>query len=121
MGLQIIYVANILVAGWVGLQAFFWPNAASTTVFSGVYAYSPLARIVGALWLGIALLSVAGLWKPLTFSPILGLQLFYKSIWLLVVALPALIYGQPFPRPMAIFFLIWVLILPWVIPWKHWF
>ena len=121
MSLQIIYGANILVAGWVGLQTFFWPTAASNTVFSGVYAPTAVSKIVGALWLGIALLSVAGLWRPITFSPVLGLQLFYKGLWLLLVAAPAMIQGQPFPRPMALFFLIWVLVLPWVIPWKEWF
>ncbi|MBC8154142.1 MAG: hypothetical protein H7Z72_14660 [Bacteroidetes bacterium] len=51
-------------------------------------------------------------------SLVLLFQLIYKSTWLLFVALPALLTNQPFPRGMAVFFVIWVLMLPFVIPWS---
>ena len=118
--LKIIYFANIIVAGWIGISSLFFPKTAIATVFSNAYQPSELVRLVGALWLAIALLSVLGLWKPITFSPVLLLQLFYKGGWLIVVALPAMLNGINYPKGMAVFFLIWVLVLPFLIPWREW-
>lgn len=120
MILQIVYLANILVAGWIGVNSLFYPNSAAASVFSGVYHPHPTIRLVGALWMAIAICSLIGLFRPIAFSPILVLQFIYKFLWLVVVAIPALSTGQNFPKPMAVFFLIWVLVLPWVIPWKSW-
>jgi hypothetical protein len=54
------------------------------------------------------------------FSPILLVQLIYKATWLLVVAIPAIRNDQPYPIGMAIFFLTWVSVLPFIIPWAAW-
>lgn len=120
IGLKIVYVLNILVAGQIALSAISNPKVAAMTTFGAAYPPSEVIRLVGCLWLGIAVLSVLGLLRPLTFSPVLLLQLIYKGTWLLVVALPALRSGAPFPRTMALFFVAWVLVLPFVIPWKLW-
>ena len=120
MLLKFVYAANILVAGWIGISSLFFPKNAVQSVFSGAYEVHPSVQLVGALWLSIALCSLLGLFRPLVFTPVLVIQLIYKSLWLLIVALPAVVQGQNFPKPMAIFFLIWVLVLPWVIPWKSW-
>jgi len=68
--LKIIYGANIVVAGWVGLSALFFSKSATTTVFGDAYAISEYS-------------------------------------------------GNDFPKGMALFFLIWVIVLPFVIPWKY--
>jgi hypothetical protein len=47
-------------------------------------------------------------------------QLIYKTTWLLIVALHAIRNNKPYPTGMALFFLIWVLVLPFVIPWAEW-
>jgi len=70
--------------------------------------------------LAIAILSVLGLWKPIVFSSVLLLQLIYKGTWLLSVAIPALRNGSDFPKAMALFFVVWVVVLPFLIPWKVW-
>lgn len=118
IGLKIIYIANILVAGWISITSLFHPKTAALSVFSNAYPATETIRLVGALWLGITILSVFGLWKPVTFSPVLILQLIYKGSWLLVVGLPAMINKANYPKGMATFFVIWVLILPFVIPWR---
>lgn len=118
IALKIVYLANILVAGWIGISSTFFPKTAAQSVFSGAYPDTEIIRLVGCLWLGIAFLSVLGLWRPITFSPVLLIQLFYKGTWLAVVALPALRSGSKYPAGMASFFLAWVLVLPFVIPWK---
>lgn len=120
IALKLVYIANIIVAGYIGILFTFSPKASVATIFQNAYQATEVIRLVGCLWLAIAILSVLGLWRPLTFSPILLVQLIYKGTWLLVVALPAIRNSQPYPSGMAIFFLVWVLALPFVIPWAAW-
>ncbi len=120
IGLKIIYVLNIIIAGQIAISALFNPKNSALTTFGDAYQQTEVIRLVGCLWLGIAVLSVLGLWKPITFSPVLLLQLIYKGTWLIIVALPALRNGIPFPKTMALFFVVWVLVLPFLIPWKEW-
>lgn len=112
-----IYIANIFVAGWISISSLFFPRTAQATVFSNDLAYSEAIRLVGALWGAIFVLSVLGLFYPRQMSLVLLFQLIYKSTWLLVVALPALVNNRPYPTYMALFFMVWVLVLPFVIPW----
>lgn len=121
IGLRVIYILNIIVAGQIAFSAISNPKNSALTTFGNAYPSSEIIRLVGCLWLAIAMLSVLGLWKPITFSPVLLLQLIYKGTWLLVVALPAIKNNIPYPKVMAMFFLVWVLILPFLIPWKEWF
>lgn len=123
IALKIVYAANILVAGYVGALSLFAPRLAERWVFSRSATASPSMTVAGALWFGIAVLSGLGLFRPLPFSAVLVLQLVYKGSWLLVAALPALLSrgAGPFPWPMAGFFLVWCVVLPFVIPFRHLF
>ncbi len=116
---KLVYIANIIVAGCIGITSLFNPKLAAASVFTNAYLSTEVMRLVGCLWLGIAVLSFFGLWQPMIFSPVLLLQLIYKGTWLLVVALPAIRTHQPYPTAMAVFFLLWVIVLPFVIPWKY--
>ncbi len=116
--IKVIYLANIIVAGWISISSLFFPKTALITVFTNDFQYSESIRLVGALWGGIFILSILGLFYPQKMSLILLFQLIYKSSWLIFAALPAIIHGNPYPKSMAIFFVIWVLVLPFVIPWK---
>jgi hypothetical protein len=118
--LKIIYIANIIVAGWISITSLLSPKKAALTVFQNAYEPTEVIRLVGCLWLAIAVISALGLWRPISFSPILLVQLIYKGTWLLVVALPAIRSNQAYPSGMAAFFLVWVLVLPFVIPWSEW-
>lgn len=119
MFLKIIYIANIIVAGWISISSLFFPKLTQQTVFSNAFEYSEAIRLVGALWFAIFLLSFLGLFFPKKMVLVLVFQVIYKGSWLLVVALPALIAQKPYPKGMAIFFIIWVIILPFAIPWKE--
>lgn len=121
ISLKLVYLANVVVAGWIGISSLFFPQTAIRTVFSNAYEPSGAVQLVGALWLAIAILSLIGLWRPLSFSPILIFQLIYKGGWLLAVAIPAIMNGLKYPKGMAVFFVVWVIALPFVIPWKHLF
>ncbi|MEM1123144.1 MAG: hypothetical protein AAGJ18_22070 [Bacteroidota bacterium] len=118
IALKMMYVANILLAGWISISSLFFPERAVLTVFENNFAYSEAIRLVGVLWWGIFLLSILGLFFPMQMSLILLFQLIYKGSWLIVAAVPAIINQQPYPKGMAICFLIWVVILPFVIPWR---
>lgn len=120
IGLNIIYILNIIVAGPIAFSALFYPKNAATTVFGSAYGPNEVMRLVGCFWLAITVLSVLGLWKPIAFAPVLLLQLLYKGTWLLVVGLPALQEGRSFPKTMALFFVVWVVALPFLIPWRIW-
>ncbi|MDT0606219.1 hypothetical protein [Croceitalea rosinachiae] len=119
LGLKIIYLANILVAGWISITSLFFPKKAVSSVFSNAVQYSESIRLVGSLWGAIFILSILGLFYPKKMALVLLFQLIYKGSWLIFVALPSLINKKQFPEGMAIFFFIWCLILPFVIPWKE--
>ncbi|MEO1624137.1 MAG: hypothetical protein AAFV25_03190 [Bacteroidota bacterium] len=64
MLLKGMYLANILVAGWISISCLFFPERAAHTVFTDAFAYSEAFRLVGALWGAIFLLSILGLIWP---------------------------------------------------------
>ncbi|MEM6319072.1 MAG: hypothetical protein AAF960_15470 [Bacteroidota bacterium] len=121
IAIKLMYAANIVVAGWISISSLFFPKRAVHTVFEHNFAYSEAIRLVGALWWAIFLLSILGLFFPMRMSLTLLFQLIYKGSWLLVAALPAALNQQAYPRGMAVCFVIWVLVLPFVIPWKYLF
>ena len=118
--MRVVYLANVFVAGWIGVTCLFTDRGAAT-VFEGTVAESAGLRVVGALWLAIAACSVFGLLRPHAFAAVLLLQLIYKASWLIVVAWPAARAGMTYPRGMATFFVVWVAVLPWVLPWRRLF
>lgn len=79
--------------------------------------------LAGSLWTAILVLSLLGLRWPLTFSPVLLLQLIYKSLWLAMYGWPLWRAGhvERIPPGMAWSFLGIVLLWPWLIPWRHLF
>ena len=121
LGLKIVYIANILVAGWISITSLFYPKTAQVTIFESAFTYSESIRLVGALWGAIFLLSCLGLFYPKQMSLVLLFQLIYKSSWLLFAALPAILAKQAYPKSMTMFFVVWVVVLPFVIPWKELF
>ncbi len=118
VAMKIMYAANVVVAGWISLSSLFTPRTAHKSVFENAFEYSEAIRLVGALWWAIFLLSILGLFYPRQMSLVLLFQFIYKLSWLLFVAAPAVINHHTYPKGMAIFFIIWVVVLPFVIPWK---
>ncbi len=118
LAMKVVYFANVLVAGWISISSLFFPKIAHHTVFNSMFEYSEVIRLVGALWGAIFLISILGLFYPRQMSLVLLFQLIYKGSWLLFAALPAMLRSQPYPREMAMFFVVWVIVLPFVIPWK---
>ena len=106
--LKIMYVLTIIVAGGLGLGTIFAPGA--TTKFLSVSCSPATYGIVGSVYLAFGLLSILGLRAPLKFAPILLLQLLYKVIWLIGVALPLLVRGR-FPAEEIMTVIIFVIVV----------
>lgn len=84
--MRVMYLLNLVLLG-----SDVWPQllhpAAPLQATNGV-AYS--------FWASLSALSAMGLRYPLTMMPLLLMQLLYKMIWLLAVALPLRSRGASF-------------------------
>jgi hypothetical protein len=118
------YVLNILMLVPVGLAMLLGGPEGQRRVFSGRYPDSAGMRtLLGSLWTGLLAGSVIGLFYPVSMSPLLLLQLIYKTLWWLVFVLPRMFSGrsQEVHWPSASLFLFILLTYPWVMPWGQMF
>ena len=100
----------------VGLGLFVWPSylarAPAMPLFTGV-ALTMLAAF--------SILCVIGIRHPLTMLPVLMWELLWKSMWLLIIALPLWASGQMDARTAqtVIDCLVGVVLVPLAIPWGY--
>lgn len=82
----------------------------------------PFEGTAYAFWAALALLALLALRHPLKMLPLLFVHLAYKTIWLLVVALPLWLAGGVFDATMTAFtwaMAIGVLLDLAIIPWRY--
>jgi len=91
--LKLMYFYTLIGAGGFGLGILFKPDFVQS-MLSMPDQDSVTFGITGAVYLGSGLLSILGLISPLKYSPVLFLQLLYKSIWLAGVIVPMFLKGQ---------------------------
>ena len=79
--------------------------------------------ILGSLWTAILIGSFLGLFFPVTMSVLLLIQVIYKTLWLLVYAMPRMLNQRTneVPCGIASTFLIIIVTYPWIIPWAQLF
>jgi hypothetical protein len=91
--LRAMYVYTIVVSSGVGLGMILLPGT-----LRSVFRFPPQDQVMlamsGSLFLALGLLSILGLRSQLKFAPVLLLELIYKPIWLVAVALPLFLKGQ---------------------------
>lgn len=88
-----MYGLTIVVAGTIGLLMILSPSTVNTLM--SMPTDNPMIYgVAGSVFLTFAVLSILGLRSPLKFVPVLVMQLVYKTIWILAVALPAIINGS---------------------------
>jgi hypothetical protein len=120
--LRFAYTVNILILLPVCLAMATARDGGIAGVFQGRVAESEgLRLIVFGMWTAILLGSVAGLAWPERMLPLLGLQVIYKTIWLLLFALPLWRVGgwAALPQGVTASFLFIVLVWPFVL-WRNW-
>jgi hypothetical protein len=76
--MRLLYLFNFV---FLSLQV--WP-----VIINHVGAWDPLKGVAFSFWAALAALAGLGLRYPLKMLPLLLLQLLYKSIWVIAVALP---------------------------------
>lgn len=91
IALKFVYIANIIVAGWISITSLLFPAKAQETIFSNDFDYSEAMRLIGALWGAVFALSTVGLFYPQKMNLVFVFHLIYKPSWLLFVAMTALI------------------------------
>jgi hypothetical protein len=88
-----MYVYTILGSGLFGAMCLVAPDLA-ITMFRSPEQEPIVMGVASSVYVAFAALSVLGLRAPLKFAPILALQLCYKVIWLLFIALPHAVRGD---------------------------
>jgi hypothetical protein len=118
------YIFNILVLVPVGSLTLLGGTNGGQLACQGKFPESEGFRtILGSLWTAILLGSVLGLFYPVTMSPLLLIQVIYKTLWLLVFVRPRLGTERSgeIPWGIALTFLVIVVSYPWIIPWQQLF
>lgn len=91
--LKAMYVYTLAMSGGVGLGMILFPG-----IIQSVFRFPPQDPVVlglcGSLFLALGLVSILGFRSPLKFAPVLLLELIYKPVWLVAVALPLFLKGQ---------------------------
>jgi len=118
------YIFNIFVLIPIGLLTLLGGEKGGQLACQGKFPESEGFRtILGSLWTAILIGSVLGLFFPITMSALLLIQVIYKTLWLLVYAMPRMLKqrSKEVPRGIALTFLVIVVSYPWVIPWGQLF
>ena len=114
------FIFNIIVLVPIGWLTLLGGERGGQLACQGKFPESEGFRtILGSLWTAILLGSILGLFYPVPMSPLLLIQVIYKSLWLLMFVMPRLLKGKvsEVPAGIALVFLVIVLTYPWVIPW----
>jgi hypothetical protein len=76
--MRLLYLLNFV---FLGLNV--WP-----AIINHAGAWDPVKGVAFSFWAALSALSALGVRYPLKMLPLLLLQLLYKSIWLIAIALP---------------------------------
>lgn len=103
----------LLMVVFLGRDA--WSHLAT---FEGTW--NPEAAVAWSVWAAFSVLAGIGLFHPLRMLPIVLLEITYKTIWLVVVGLPALTAGTLDGRTEEMLFSFGFVVLPIVAtPWGY--
>lgn len=109
-GLTVMYIANIVVSGPIGIAHLIAPDA--MIAFLGLPGEDPVSFGIayGALPLAFGLAGFLGLRWPVRIAPVLLLQALYKSLFLIGAVVPlALSGGVPgFAVPLLVVFVLFI-------------
>ena len=122
--LVLAYIFNIILLIPVGLMTLLGGEKGGQLACQGKFPESEGFRtILGSLWTAILIGSVLGLFFPITMSALLLIQVIYKTLWLLVYAMPRILNQRTNEVPWGIASVFFIIIVsyPWIIPWAQLF
>ena len=109
--LRLLY---LLMFVFVGLDAW-------KTIFTHQGSWDPTRAVAWCVWAAYASLSFFGLLNPLRWLPIIIFMIFYKTLWIIVVAYPmwskGTLAGSPAEGMAQVFIAAPFIAL--IIPWKY--
>lgn len=103
----------------VGLAIFQWPDV----IHQAIYQEEPwelMHGVVNCMQVTFGLLVILGIRYPLTMLPLLMWEMIWKSIWLLIVALPLWLSNQMDEATTAtVFACVMGIVVPVAMPWRY--
>lgn len=114
-----IYVLRLFFA----LIFFMMGYSAWTHIFSHKGTWEPINAVTWCIWAAYAIISIFGIYNTLKMLPILLFVIFYKTLWLIVVAYPLwktnTLIGSTAEELANIF--IWAIIPALFFPWIYFY
>ena len=103
--MRLLYLLNFVM---LGLSV--WPE-----IINHAGAWDPVKGVAFSFWAALSVLSGLGLRYPVKMLPLLLLQLLYKSIWVIAVALPlwSAFRSIELTRIMAMGAVVDLMVIPW--------
>jgi len=103
--MRLLYLLNFVL---LGLQV--WP-----VIINHQGAWDPVRGVAFSFWAALSALAGLGIRYPLKMLPLLLLQLLYKSIWVIAIALPlwSAFRSIELTKVMAIGAVVDLIIIPW--------
>lgn len=103
--MRLLYVLNFVLFG-----LDIWPD-----LISHAGAWDPLKGVAFSFWGALSLLSGLGIRYPLAMLPLFFMQLSYKAIWLLAVALPqwSVMQSTELTQAMLVGIVLDIVVIPW--------
>lgn len=114
-----IYVLRV----YFTLMFFMMGYTAWTEIFTHNGEWNPIKAVTWCVWAAYATISFIGFYNTLKMLPIVVFMVFYKALWLVVVAYPLWITDTLMSSPseeLANIF-IWAMAALPFIPWKYFF
>jgi hypothetical protein len=109
--LRVVYVLMFFVLG----------SQTWTHIVTHQGPWEPKDAIVWSLWTAFATLAGLGIIRPLKMLPILLLEIFYKVLWLIIVAYPLWVKGTLIGSPAegVTWVFLWVILPIVAVPWGY--
>jgi len=103
------------------LMFFVLGKATWTRILTHQGSWDPTDAVVWCVWTAFATLAALGIIRPLKMLPILLLEIFYKVLWLMIVAYPlwsaGRLQGSPAEGITSAF--LWVILPIVAVPWGY--
>jgi hypothetical protein len=109
--LRLVYILMFFVLG----------RTTWTYVFTHTGTWNPTEAIAWSVWTAFATLAGLGILRPVKMLPILLLEIFYKVLWLLLVAYPLWSNGRldGSPAEATTLAFVWVILPIIAVPWSY--
>lgn len=118
IALRGLYLAAVLGMGGAGLLTMFTPKLAARRIFYDAVEVNVYLRLLGAFQLGLGLMALIGLARPVAMASILLVQLSAMALWIAAGAVPAILTGKRETALlfMTIIFTVWSLAILFLFP-----